>query len=192
MAPLFRRLRAALQRRSAPRESKEDEGLRIRAMTHRDLGPVAAIEDASFTSPWRRTSYARTITEPTHHFYVAELAGRLVGYAGFWAERRRAHIAKVAVEPARRRRGIGSALLTHLLEQICRLGLAEAYLEVRKSNRAAQELYRRFHFRCERVQANAYPDNGEDALVLVRDDLLDAASPSRSPETEARWNKHSS
>jgi ribosomal-protein-alanine N-acetyltransferase len=105
------------------------------------------------------------------------LGGSLVGYAGFWVERDRAHIAKVAVHGDYRRRGIACALLEHLLDQVRRLGLGRAYLEVRKSNLGAQELYRRLGFRLERVQPRAYPNDGEDAYVLVRDDLLEVAAP---------------
>jgi ribosomal-protein-alanine N-acetyltransferase len=141
-------------------------------MGHADLRGVAEIEHASFGSPWRASTYGRAVTNPSHHFYVAELDGELVAYAGFWVEGSKAHIAKLAVHPDCRRRGIASMVLERLLDQARRLGLPEAYLEVRKSNQAAQELYQRFGFRFERVQPRAYPDNSEDALVLVRDDLL--------------------
>lgn len=143
-------------------------------MVRRDLDTVVAIEGMSFGSPWRRATYARAVTGPNHSFLVAELDGRsVVGYAGFWVEGKQAHIAKLAVHPDYRRRGIGSVLLEHLLDQVRRLGLPRAYLEVRRSNVVAQELYRRFGFRFERVQARAYPNNGEDAFVFARDDLLD-------------------
>ena len=168
----FRRFRAALLG-GAPPEPVESNGLCIRRMAHGDLSIVTALETASFASPWRPSTYARAVTDRHHNFYVAELEGELVGYGGFWVEGKEAHIAKVAVDPEYRRRGIGSALLRHLLGQARRLALPQAYLEVRPSNHAAQELYRRFGFRVARVQPRAYPDNGEDAVVLVLDGLLD-------------------
>jgi ribosomal-protein-alanine N-acetyltransferase len=170
---LFRRFRAALLGSARP-EAIEANGLRIRSMTHSDLSAVAAIENEAFSSPWRPSTYARAVTDRRHNFFVAELDGELVGYGGFWVEGKEAHIAKVAVEASFRRRGIGSAMLRHLLAQARRLALPQAYLEVRPSNHAAQELYRQFGFRFARVQPRAYPDNGEDALVLVLDGLLEA------------------
>lgn len=152
-------------------------GLSIRPMTPRDLAEVAAIERVSFGSPWRQSSYARAIGASQQQFFVAELDGELVGYAGFWVETERAHIAKVAVHPDYRRRRIAWTLLEHLLDQIRRLGFGYAYLEVRKSNTAGQELYERFGFHFERVQPRAYPNDGEDALVLARHDLLDVPTP---------------
>jgi ribosomal-protein-alanine N-acetyltransferase len=102
-----------------------------------------------------------------------------VAYAGFWIEGKEAHIAKVAVHPTHRRRGIASAMLERLVDHARRLGIPKAYLEVRKSNLAAQELYRRLGFRFERLQPRAYPDNGEDALVFARDGLLETRARSK-------------
>ena len=178
MGSFFRRLRTVFGRGDLP-EHPGPPSLRIRRMVYRDLDAVAAIESQSFSSPWRTSSYGRSVAESHQHFYVAELDGRLVGYAGFWAEAHDAHIAKVAVGPKSRRRGIASALLTHLLGEIRELGLRRAYLEVRRTNLAAQELYRRFGFRLERVRPSAYPNDGEDALIFVLTGLQDDDRPAR-------------
>lgn len=168
----FRRLRSRLYG-EAPRGTAEPDGLHIRSMTQRDLVAVVAIESEAFSGPWRASSYARAVGTSSHNFYIVELNGELVGYAGFWVEGPDAHIAKVAVHADHRCRGIGSTLLRHLLDQARRLGLSRAYLEVRRGNLRAQALYRRLGFRFERIQPAAYPDDGEDALVFVRDDLLE-------------------
>lgn len=174
MSSFLRRVRAVWGRREPPRPV--ESGLRIRPMRCGDLSAVAAIEAASFASPWRANSYSRAVADTHHNFVVAEFDGRLVGYAGMWVEGNQAHIAKVAVADAHRRRGIGTALLQQLLDQARRLGLSQAYLEVRRGNQEAQDLYRRFGFRFERIQANAYPDDGEDALIFVLPGLLDVPS----------------
>lgn len=178
MSSFLRRFRAVLGHREAPSEIGLD-ALRLRAMTHRDLGAVAAIESASFAAPWRMSSYARAIGERDHNFFVAEMDGEIVGYMGLWVEGDQAHIAKVTVHEDYRRRGIGSALLRHLLDHALRLGLTRVYLEVRRSNVAAQQMYRRFGFHFERVQPNAYPDDGEDAFIFVLGRLLDLKPTSR-------------
>jgi len=175
MGAFLRRIRAVLSH--GERAAPGDGALRIRAMCHYDVSPVVAIENASFGAPWRQASFARAVADPHHNFFVAELDGRLVGYAGMWVEGNQAHIAKVAVTEGYRRRGIGTALLQQLLDQARRLGLAQAYLEVRRGNLAAQQLYRRFGFRFERVQHNAYADDGEDALVFILGGLLEVSRP---------------
>ena len=143
-----------------------------------DLRTVVALENASFGAPWRPSAYSRAVADPHHNFFVAEFDGDLVGYAGLWVEGEQAHIAKLAVHDDHRRRGIGTAMIEHLLDHARRLGLSQAYLEVRRSNLVAQDLYRRLGFRFERIQANAYPDDGEDALVFVLRGLLDVKPPS--------------
>jgi len=148
-------------------------------MGYRDLDAIVAIENASFPGPWRVGSFARAVTESHQHFFVAETGRRIVGYSGFWIEGPRAHIAKVAVHPDFRRLKLGTTLVEHLLGVIRGLGLRQAYLEVRKGNLVAQELYRRFGFRFDRVQPRAYPEDGEDALIYLWEDL-----PPPDPRTE--------
>ena len=48
-------------------------------------------------------------------------------------------------------------------------GAARITLEVRASNFAAQELYRRFGFEAVALRRGYYQDSGEDALVMMRD-----------------------
>jgi ribosomal-protein-alanine N-acetyltransferase len=73
----------------------------------------------------------------------------------------------VAVDPARRRQGIASALLSELY---VRAGdeSTQFTLEVRRSNVAAIELYQRDGFRIAGVRRRYYQDNGEDALIMWR------------------------
>ena len=175
MGSLLRKLREVFG--TEPGHERHQGGaLTVRPMTPRDLDAVEAIERASFGSPWRRQTYEQTILVPGHNFFVAELDGVVVGYFGFWVEGPQAHIAKLAVHQDYRRRGIGTTLLREALDRVRRLGLRKAYLEVRRSNLPAQNLYRRFGFRFARVKPHAYPNDGEDAFIFVRDDLLEPAS----------------
>ena len=72
----------------------------------------------------------------------------------------------VAVDPDRRRRGIGTALIVALLERVG--PEAQVTLEVRRSNGGAQRLYERFGFRSAGVRPRYYADNGEDAVIMWR------------------------
>ena len=179
MSAFLRRVRAVWGRGEPL--GPTDGQLHIRRMSQGDLRAVTALERATFSGPWRPGAYARAVASPHHNFFVAELDGRLVAYAGLWVEGNQAHIAKIAVHEDHRRRGIGTAMLQHLLDHARRLGLAEAYLEVRRGNLAAQDLYRRVGFRFDRIQAHAYPDDGEDAMIFVLRGLLDVKAPS-TPE----------
>jgi len=48
-------------------------------------------------------------------------------------------------------------------------GLGRVTLEVRRSNEAAQGLYRGLGFVVQGVRAGYYSDNGEDAIVMALD-----------------------
>jgi ribosomal-protein-alanine N-acetyltransferase len=80
----------------------------------------------------------------------------------------------VAVDPGRRREGIGHSLLDAMFE---RAGQDEAYtLEVRTSNHPAIALYERFGFRSAGVRPRYYQDTGEDAMIMWRTSELRSAS----------------
>ena len=73
----------------------------------------------------------------------------------------------VAVDPARRREGIASTLMTHLFDTADRPH--EQYtLEVRESNDGAIAIYERFGFRGAGHRRAYYHDNREDALIMWR------------------------
>jgi ribosomal-protein-alanine N-acetyltransferase len=91
----------------------------------------------------------------------------VVGYAGYWFVVDEAHISTIAVHPEWRGRGVGEHLLVHLLGQALDLGAVAATLEVRVSNTAAQNLYRKYGFEQVGRRRRYYRDNGEDALLMT-------------------------
>ena len=95
----------------------------------------------------------------------------VVGWGGMWCVADEAEIAAVCVDPAYRRLGGGTKLLQTLLRQARLSGAQNVYLEVRASNRAAQELYRCAGFECIGVRKRYYTNPLEDA-VLMRCEIL--------------------
>ena len=83
------------------------------------------------------------------------------------------HINNLAVAPGRRRQGVGSALLQHVLREGTRTGAARATLEVRESNEIALALYERFGFTVAGVRRAYYSNPSEDALVLWKEKIAD-------------------
>jgi len=92
--------------------------------------------------------------------------GEVIGYIGFWTSGRRAHVSTLAVAPQWRRRGVGLLLMLHILSYAMDLGMREVTLEVRVSNQAAQNLYRKCGFKPSGLQRGYYHDNSEDALLM--------------------------
>lgn len=135
-----------------------------------DLEEVLAVEHASFANPWTREMYLAELQHPEVSFiYVArDRTGRIVGFCAFWRVHGELHINNLAVDPAHRREGVGSALLTAVLEEGARHGASRATLEVRESNIIARRLYERFGFAIAGVRRGYYTHPDEDALVLWR------------------------
>jgi ribosomal-protein-alanine N-acetyltransferase len=74
------------------------------------------------------------------------------------------HITAVAVDPDRRRQGLGLLLLQGLLQMAMKAGALHATLEVAASNHGAVALYGRCGFRTAGVRRGYYR-NGDDALI---------------------------
>ena len=141
------------------------------------IDAVLAIEEASFTNPWTREMYrAELENRGVSYCYLAnDAAGATVGFCSFWRVLDELHINNLAVVPSRRRAGVATALLAHVMRQGVALGATRATLEVRRSNDAARLLYERFGFTVTNVRHAYYTKPVEDALVLWRD-RLDAIS----------------
>lgn len=74
-------------------------------------------------------------------YVVAESAGEYVGLVRLAAVTRQPRIGLIAVRADRRRRGIGRALLTSVLDSLHRKGIATASAEVNEANPAAVALF---------------------------------------------------
>lgn len=137
-------------------------------MTLDDISQVVAIDKVSFSLPWPERSFRFEITDnPASRAWVAELDGRIVGMIVAWLLVDEAHIATIAAHPEFRRQGIASRLLIHALEYMRSEGARTSVLEVRESNAAAQEMYRKFGFEESGRRPHYYKDNGEDAILMT-------------------------
>jgi ribosomal-protein-alanine N-acetyltransferase len=92
--------------------------------------------------------------------------GKAVGYAGMWQVMDEGHITNIAVHPEFRNYGVGSALMEALLATARSRGIVALTLEVRRSNFAAQALYRKYGFAEGGMRKAYYADNREDALIM--------------------------
>jgi ribosomal protein S18 acetylase RimI-like enzyme len=78
--------------------------------------------------------------DPSKYAVAAE-SGRYVGLVRVASRRRHARIGLIAVRADLRRRGIGRALLTHMLDSLHHSGIETASAEVDESNGAAMALF---------------------------------------------------
>ena len=143
------------------------QDLEIRRLTYSDLPHVIAIERRAFPTPWSLSMFVLELSKPSGICLAALQNGRLVGYLVCSRYDTVWHLMNVAVDPARRREGIATKLITHLFETADR-PLEQYTLEVRQSNEGAIALYERFGFRGAWHRRAYYHDNREDALIMWR------------------------
>lgn len=154
-------------------------GLLIERATAEDLDRILRIEQESFSVPWTRKMFEVELTQnPFGRLDVArpaEASQDLVGYVCFWVVFEELRLMTLAVEPSRRRQGIGRALLDHALASGRAQGATRALLEVRASNVAAVRMYEESGFRQTAVRARYYANPVEDAVLMERELSSDAA-----------------
>lgn len=141
----------------------------IRAMEPDDVPAVATMERRFFPTPYSVRLLHSELAASDRHYLVATDEGAIVGYGGIQAMEKVGHVLTIAVEPARRRMGLGSALLARLLKWAIATGAEAATLEVRPGNQRARRLYRRFGFAPVGIRPGYYGD--EDAVVMWCPDL---------------------
>jgi ribosomal-protein-alanine N-acetyltransferase len=134
-----------------------------------DIKEMAALDLACFASPWSEECFRQELEENKLAFYVvAELDGKIIGYAGLWAIIDEGHITNIVTAPEYRRKGVAKAIVKVLINVSEKAGLNSFTLEVRTSNSKAQNLYKQFGFEASGLRKGYYEDNGEDAIIMWR------------------------
>ncbi len=190
--------------------------LTLRYMHPGDLEQVVVLDALSFPDPWSLRSYQFEINESkVSHMVVLDasaapsvtppgwwrrwLGGRSApsqplvnAYGGLWHIAEEAHISTIATHPDYRGRHYGELVLAGMVQKSRALGAEYVVLEVRVSNRVAQNLYHKYGFSIVDTRARYYRD-GEDAYdmrlhfspeVNARLDALYAQAQARQPFTD--------
>jgi len=135
-------------------------------MASGDVPGVAAIEAESFYDAWNENMLQNELDNALTTYIVMEVAGKLVGYAGFWLVAGEAQVTRVAVAEAERGQGFGTQLTAALVTKAWEMGAEAVTLEVRESNVAAQKAYLTCGFASEGIRPHYYEDNHENAVIM--------------------------
>lgn len=150
--------------------------MEIRRMRVEDLEEVMVIEREAFPHPWSTDLFRRELEHDWSTILVSveplsplESAETITGFLIFWLVHDEVHVLNVAVAPVHRRKGIARALMQEAEKRAHQANAALMTLEVRRSNVGALDLYREFDYRAVGVRPNYYVDEGEDAIVMVKE-----------------------
>jgi len=151
--------------------------IHIRDATERDLPRIIEIEQLAFPAPWTIASFQRELALPFSRIMVALPAAgdeqgrddndstKIAGFLCRWLIADECHVLNIAVHPEARRLGIGAVLLAEAIAEAKSTGAGVVTLEVRRSNLAARQLYRKFDFEERRLRRHYYGP-GEDAIIM--------------------------
>jgi ribosomal-protein-alanine N-acetyltransferase len=148
----------------------------IEPMRRRHVAQILAIEKASYPRPWSAQVFHDELDQAhdgRRYYLVARRGRTVVGYGGLMFAVDEAHVTNLAVHPDHRREGVARRLLLALAWEAIDRGCPAWTLEVRASNVAARELYRRFGFAPAGVRARYY-EGVEDAIVMWCHDIQSA------------------
>ena len=142
----------------------------IRQMNADDIPGVYQLECATFPQPWSEGAFRDELNQAGRSYVVAlDEAGEVAGYAGLLQVADEAHVTTIAVASEARGRGLATRLMLQLIDGALEHGARHLTLEVRASNRLAQELYRGFGMAPVGVRKSYYGD--EDALIMWAHDI---------------------
>ena len=149
-----------------------DSRIVIRRMFEYDIDAVLSIEKECFTVPWSRDAFLTEIREnKCARYLVLTVNEVIVAYAGVWLVINEGHITNIAVTEKMRGNGYGERILRELIQVCVDSGISWMTLEVRRSNKTAQNLYRKLKFEQVGYRKGYYSDNNEDALVMTLDSI---------------------
>ena len=154
-----------------PSPPDKGSGPVILPMLRADLPAVCALAEACFPVPWRSADFERELgrTFAVIRVLRPQPGHPIAAFLHYWWVGDEVEIMNVATSATQRRQGFARQLLADLVTSI--EGRARAItLEVRRSNTAAIALYEHVGFARVGVRVGYYSDDGEDAVVMRRDD----------------------
>jgi len=151
-------------------ESPSKSEFFARTMRSSDVEIVALNEAAAYEHPWTKRIFLDCL-RAGYQCWVLANKQQIVAHAVMSVAIGECHLLTLCVHPDHQRRGFGRKLFKLLLDRAHKLDAGVCFLEVRRSNESAIELYRSMGFLQIGERRNYYPgkSNREDALILSRD-----------------------
>ena len=144
----------------------------IENFSEHHLDDVMKIEGYSNQTPWSKETFTKILGLRSMSFVII-YNSRLVGFCIANKVLDECHLQNISVAHDMRRKGIGDYMLKILRARMKLSDLSTVLLEVRRSNRIAQDFYRKNGFDQLSVRKNYYQTkNGrEDAIIMCLADF---------------------
>ena len=140
-----------------------------RTMRTSDVELVAQNEAAAYDHPWTKRIIVDCL-RAGYQCWVLANKQQIVAHAVLSVAIGECHLLTLCVRPDHQRKGYGRKLFNLLLDRAQKQEAEICFLEVRRTNAGAIELYRSMGFVQTGERKNYYPGKGdrEDALIMSR------------------------
>jgi ribosomal-protein-alanine N-acetyltransferase len=139
----------------------------IRRMEISDLDAVEKIAAGLPHAPhWSRAIYLEAIDAEPRRIALVSVEKSVVGFVIAALVPPQAEIETISVDAGFQRRGVARQLYFALAAELEKLGVSEVQLEVRESNRVAQDFYRSLGFKENGCRPRYYADPEENARLF--------------------------
>lgn len=132
----------------------------------RYLPEVLEIEQASFSPSWMEGALLSELYNEDAHFTLAVDNGRVLGFCVLHKAADEAELYQIAVAEDARRLGAADLLMADVRDYTDKNGLLCIYLEARRGNTPAINLYKKHGFKVTGCRKKYYSYPTEDAVTM--------------------------
>ena len=143
--------------------------LTVRSILPSDLDAILDVEQSAYDFPWSKNIFEKCL-DHEYNSSVLECDDQIVGYIIMLTVLQEAHILNFCIAPDFQRRQYGAFLLRTVIDHASSSGVKQFFIEVRQSNQAAINLYKKEGFQKVGLRKGYYPapaGQREDALIFV-------------------------
>lgn len=144
---------------------------KIEPMNSSHIEGVFEVSKLSLAEAWNMESIEKELSNKLAKYLVALDENKVIGFLGMWVVFDEGDITNIAVHPNYRKQGIGSLLMDNLIALCKENNINSLTLEVRESNRPAQNLYKKHEFKEEGIRKNFYDNPKENAIIMWRHNI---------------------
>ncbi len=144
------------------------DNIQIEQMKFEDIQNVLNLEKTHNIKILNENLLKEDLEHENNYYIVAKIDNNIIGYVGISYILDSADIISIVVDKEYTHKGIASTLLNHIFEFCKSKYIQKIFLEVRKSNIAAQNLYSKYGF-VKISERKKYYDNIEDAYIYEKE-----------------------
>lgn len=148
-----------LQKPQAERQKDGDDNLYIYEITHKDIEEIKSTY-SKFPNIWDYKTFEQDTKNSK--YFVAKQYDEVVGFIGIKMVFDEMEIMNIVTREDKRKRGIASSLLSHIIRKI---PYSKINLEVSENNKIAKNLYLKFGFKQTGIREKYYKD-GSNAILM--------------------------